>query len=75
VTIVADGLSSPAISGNLIPLAERLRVLLLARELTLGPLVLVEQGRVAIGDEIGELLNAELAVLSSSRLLLGASAR
>jgi ethanolamine ammonia-lyase small subunit len=63
VTIAADGLSSPAISGNLAPLAGRLRVLLLARELSLGPLVLVEQGRVAIGDEIGELLNAKLAIV------------
>ena len=28
-----------------------------------GPVVLVEQGRVAIGDEIGELLDAKLAVV------------
>jgi ethanolamine ammonia-lyase small subunit len=63
VMIAADGLSSSAISDNLTPLAERLRVLLLARRLTLGPFVLVEQGRVAVGDEIGELLNARLAIV------------
>ena len=34
-----------------------------ARHLTVGPVVLVEQGRVAIGDEIGELLDAKLAVV------------
>ena len=34
-----------------------------ARHLTVGPVVLVEQGRVPIGDEIGELLDAKLAVV------------
>src|SRR5215475_3713473 len=63
VMIAADGLSSSAISGNLTPLAERLRLLLLARRLTLGPFVLVEQGRVAVGDEIGELLDAKLVIV------------
>jgi ethanolamine ammonia-lyase small subunit len=63
VIIAADGLSSSAVAGNLTPLVERLRTLLLARQLTLGPLVLVEQGRVAVGDEIGELLNTRLAIV------------
>jgi ethanolamine ammonia-lyase small subunit len=63
VMIAADGLSSSAIANNLTPLAERLRHLLLARGLILGPFVLVEQGRVAVGDEIGELLNARLAIV------------
>jgi len=63
VMIAVDGLSSSAISGNLTPLASRLRVLLLARRLTLGPFVLVEQGRVAVGDEIGELLIARLTIV------------
>jgi ethanolamine ammonia-lyase small subunit len=30
---------------------------------TIGPFVLVEQGRVAIGDEIGDLLDAKLVVV------------
>ena len=63
VMIAADGLSSSAISGNLTPLAALLRGLLLARRLALGPFVLVEQGRVAVGDEIGELLEAKLAIV------------
>ena len=33
------------------------------RGLTTGLLVLVEQGRVAIGDEIGELMDAKLALV------------
>jgi ethanolamine ammonia-lyase small subunit len=44
-------------------LLDQLRRLLSARGFTIGPLVLVEHGRVAIGDEIGELLGAKLAVV------------
>ena len=61
--VAADGLSALAIEINLLPLLDYLRRLLLARGLTIGPLVLVEQGRVAIGDEIGELLGAKLVVV------------
>lgn len=63
VIVAADGLSASAIEINLLPLLDHLRRLLLARGLTIGPLVLVEQGRVAIGDEIGELLGARLVVV------------
>jgi ethanolamine ammonia-lyase small subunit len=61
--VAADGLSASAVETNLLPVLDHLRRLLLARGLTIGPLVLVEQGRVAIGDEIGELLGAKLVVL------------
>ncbi|MBR0756240.1 ethanolamine ammonia-lyase subunit EutC [Bradyrhizobium jicamae] len=61
--VAADGLSASAIEINLQPLLDHLRRLLLARGLTIGPLVLVEQGRVAIGDEIGEMLGAGLVVV------------
>ena len=61
--IAADGLSALAIEINLLPLLDHLRRLLLAHGLTTEPLVLVEQGRVAIGDEIGELLGAKLIVV------------
>jgi ethanolamine ammonia-lyase small subunit len=61
--VAADGLSASAIEINLQPLLDHLRRLLLARGLTIGPLALVEQGRVAIGDEIGELLGAKLVVV------------
>jgi ethanolamine ammonia-lyase small subunit len=52
VVIAADGLSSSAIATNLLPTLHCLRSLLQRRRLRIGPLVLVEQGRVAIGDEI-----------------------
>jgi ethanolamine ammonia-lyase small subunit len=61
--VAADGLSASAIEINLQPLLDHLRRLLLAQSLTIGPLVLVEQGRVAIGDEIGEMLGARLVVV------------
>jgi ethanolamine ammonia-lyase small subunit len=61
--VAADGLSSSAIVTNLLPTLDRLRPLLQRRRLTIAPLVLVEQGRVAIGDEIGELMDAKLALV------------
>jgi ethanolamine ammonia-lyase small subunit len=61
--IVADGLSALAIETNLLPVLDHLRPLLLARHHTIGPTVLVDQGRVAIGDEIGQLLGAKLTVV------------
>jgi ethanolamine ammonia-lyase small subunit len=61
--VAADGLSALAIETNLLPVLDYLRPLLLARRHTIGPLVLVEQGRVAIGDEIGQLLGAKLTVV------------
>ncbi|SDR40022.1 Ethanolamine ammonia-lyase light chain [Rhizobiales bacterium GAS191] len=63
VIVAADGLSASAIYSNLLPVLDHLRPLLLARGREIGPLVLVEQGRVAIGDEIGELLDAKLVVV------------
>jgi ethanolamine ammonia-lyase small subunit len=63
VVIAADGLSSTAIEANLLPVLGCLQPLVLQRGLTLGPLVLVEQGRVAVGDEIGELMDAKLAIV------------
>jgi ethanolamine ammonia-lyase small subunit len=57
VFIIADGLS---------PLAVHRHATGLLREMSpdpLTPVVIVEQGRVAIGDEIGELLHASLAVV------------
>lgn len=64
VAIVAvDGLSATAVAENLAPLTQALRPLLAEAGLRVGPVVLVEQGRVAIGDRIGELLGARLVIL------------
>ena len=61
VLVVADGLSAlaverhaPALLGELLPRLASWR---------LAPVCIVEQGRVAVGDEIGEMLGAMLSVV------------
>lgn len=59
--IVADGLSALAVERHAAPLlCELLRRL---EGWRIAPACVVEQGRVAIGDEIGSLLGAEIAVV------------
>lgn len=66
--VVADGLSALAIHRHAAPLVAALRPHLDAADWTLAPVVLVHQGRVAIGDEIGEALRADcVAVLIGER--------
>ena len=59
--IIADGLSSLAIERHALPVIDAIIATL--AEPTIAPICLVTQGRVAIGDEIGELLSAKLVVL------------
>lgn len=59
--VIADGLSSLAVERHIVPLLEGLLPRLATWRRT--PLCLVEQGRVAIGDEIGEGLKARLSVV------------
>ena len=60
--IVADGLSSLAVQNHTIPLLQALRPML-PKIWSVGPVVIAEQGRVALGDEIGELLQVKIVVL------------
>jgi ethanolamine ammonia-lyase small subunit len=60
--IVADGLSALAVDRHAIPLLEAL-LPLLAGHFTLTPVIVAEQARVAIGDQIGSLLKAGLAIV------------
>lgn len=59
--IAADGLSALAVERHAAPLVKEL--LRLLQGWRLAPVCVVEQGRVAIGDEIGELLRARIAVI------------
>jgi ethanolamine ammonia-lyase small subunit len=59
--IVADGLSSLAVERHVPPLLTELLPRLADRNIA--PVCVVEQGRVAIGDEIGATLRAELSVV------------
>ncbi len=64
--VIADGLSAPAVHHHAAALLDALLPLL--AEWRLAPLVVVLQGRVAIGDEIGECLGArQVAVLVGER--------
>src|SRR5580704_198836 len=59
--IVADGLSALAVERHALPLLAELLPQL--EGWRLAPVSIVEQGRVAIGDEIGAALDAEIAVV------------
>lgn len=59
--IVADGLSGKAINHHAFLLIQELVKLI--PEYTLAPICLVSNGRVAIGDEIGEALGAKLTLI------------
>jgi ethanolamine ammonia-lyase small subunit len=61
--VVADGLSALAVHRHTIPLLAALFPQLDGNGWSRSPLILVEQGRVAIGDEIGHILNAALALV------------
>lgn len=62
--VVVDGLSSLAVQKNAAPfITELFSQLSVNKPLTLAPITLVEQGRVAIGDDIGELLNAQIVMV------------
>lgn len=63
--VIVDGLSSSGIQNNAVPMVTQfLRDLEKeAGDWLLAPLIIVEQGRVAIGDEIGECLGASVVVV------------
>jgi ethanolamine ammonia-lyase small subunit len=63
VIAVADGLSALAVHRQAVPLLAALLPLLQAEAFSLAPLVLVSQGRVAVGDEIGQCLGARLVLM------------
>ena len=61
--VVADGLSALAIEINAARFFHALIPSLNDQKIKLAPIVIVEQGRVAIGDEIGELLGARMVAI------------
>ncbi|WP_291012149.1 ethanolamine ammonia-lyase subunit EutC [Hydrogenophaga sp.] len=66
VFVIADGLSSRAVNQHAVPLLAHLLPLLRgdpAQRWLLAPVALVRQGRVAVGDEVGELLYARCSVV------------
>jgi len=63
VIVVADGLSALAVHRHTLPFLARLKEQMAGDSWTVAPVVLVEQGRVAVADEIGELLGAKMTVI------------
>lgn len=63
VVVVADGLSAAAVEANALPLIGELAPRLAADGHGIDAVVLVEQGRVAIGDPIGAALKADLTIM------------
>jgi len=61
--VIADGLSSLAIQRNAAPFIRTLIARLVPDNWSVAPVTIVRQGRVAIGDEVGELLGARCVVV------------
>ncbi|QUE89323.1 ethanolamine ammonia-lyase subunit EutC [Pseudomonas sp. SCA2728.1_7] len=61
--VVADGLSALAVHRHTLPFLTRLEEQMNADGWSMAPVVLVVQGRVAVGDEIGQLLGAKMLVM------------
>jgi ethanolamine ammonia-lyase small subunit len=62
VFIIADGLSALAIERHALPLLDATINLLGTDQCQVGPVCVVTQARVAIGDEVGQLLKATITV-------------
>ena len=61
--VVADGLSALAVHRHTLPFLSRFEEQAAADGWTSAPVVLVQQGRVAVADEVGELLGARMTVM------------
>ena len=63
VIVIADGLSALAVHRHAVPFLARIHEQIAADGWSVAPVVLVEQGRVAVADEIGERLGAKMVVI------------
>ncbi|MEX2169191.1 MAG: ethanolamine ammonia-lyase subunit EutC [Pirellulales bacterium] len=61
--VIADGLSAFAIEENAISFLDEMLAKLKADNWRVAPIAIVEQGRVAIGDEVGLVLKAEMVAI------------
>lgn len=63
VFVIGDGLSALAIEENAYAFLNTMAEPLAAGGWNVGPMVIVQQARVAVGDEIGEVLGAKMVVV------------
>jgi ethanolamine ammonia-lyase small subunit len=61
--VIGDGLSPTAVRAHAVELARHLLPRLAAAQIELGPVVIASGARVALGDEIGAILNASMVVM------------
>ncbi|POP83625.1 ethanolamine ammonia-lyase light chain EutC, partial [Pseudomonas amygdali] len=61
--VVADGLSALAVHRHAGAMLEQIDALAAHEGWSLAPVTLIAQGRVAIGDEVGELLQAQAVIV------------
>jgi ethanolamine ammonia-lyase small subunit len=61
--LLADGLSATAINKHAIPLLCLLIPLLRQASISIAPISIIENGRVAVGDEVGSLLRADISLI------------
>ncbi|ROM76683.1 ethanolamine ammonia-lyase [Pseudomonas brassicacearum] len=61
--VVADGLSALAVHRHTLPFLARLEEQIAADGWSVSPVILVEQGRVAVADEVAERLGAKMSVI------------
>ncbi|MFZ4873654.1 ethanolamine ammonia-lyase subunit EutC [Janthinobacterium sp. Mn2066] len=61
--VAADGLSALAVQRHVAPFLAALRARLALETWTVTPLMIVQQGRVAVGDEVGALLKARAVLV------------
>jgi ethanolamine ammonia-lyase small subunit len=61
--VIADGLSALAVERHALPLLQRIGEQIVHDGWRLAPISLVQQGRVALGDEVGERLKAKMVVM------------
>ncbi len=61
--VIADGLSAAAINRHAVPIVSRLVAEVKKMGWSLAPITIVEQGRVAVADEVAHALGAELVVM------------
>ncbi len=61
--VIGDGLSSVAVARNAVAVLGPLYAMLRERGLTIGPIIIATEARVALADHVGEILQAKCAVI------------
>ena len=61
--VVADGLSALAVHRHTLPFLARLEEQIAAEGWSTSPVILVEQGRVAVADEVAQRIGAKMSVI------------